>query len=70
MRAVFSSPWSSSQVEGQINRVKYLKRQMYGRAKLDLMRIRVLHPNWSASHALTENQFLLGVNRVPARTPS
>jgi transposase len=32
-------------VEGQINRLKYLKRQMYGRAKLDLMRIRVLHPN-------------------------
>ena len=30
---------------GQLNRVKYLKRQMYGRAKLDLMRIRVLHPN-------------------------
>ena len=45
VRAAFSSPWSSGQVEGQINRLKYLKRQMYGRAKLDLMRIRVLHPN-------------------------
>ena len=45
VRAAFSSPWSSGQVEGQINRVKYLKRQMYGRAKLDLLRIRVLHPN-------------------------
>ena len=45
VRPAFSSPWSSGQVEGQINRLKYLKRQMYGRAKLDLMRIRVLHPN-------------------------
>ena len=45
VRAAFCSPWSSGQVEGQINRVKYLRRQMYGRAKLDLMRIRVLHPN-------------------------
>ena len=45
VRAAFTSPWSSGQVEGQVNRVKYLKRQMYGRAKLDLMRIRVLHPN-------------------------
>jgi transposase len=46
VRAAFSSPWSSGgQVEGQINRLKYLKRQMYGRAKLDLLRICMLHPN-------------------------
>ena len=45
VRSAFSSPWSSGQVEGQVNRLKYLKRQMYGRAKLDLLRIRVLHPN-------------------------
>jgi transposase len=45
VRVAFSSPWSSGQVEGQINRLKHLKRQMYGRAKLDLLRIRVLHPN-------------------------
>lgn len=45
VHAAFNSPWSSGQVEGQINRLEYLKRQMYGRAKLDLPRIRVLHPN-------------------------
>ena len=45
VRAAFTSPWSSGQVEGQVNRLKYLKRQMYGRAKLDLLRIRVLHSN-------------------------
>jgi len=45
VRAAFTSQWSSGQVEGQVNRLKYLKRQMYGRAKLDLLRLRVLHPN-------------------------
>jgi len=45
VRAAFDSPWSSGQVEGQINRLKFLKRQMYGRANLDLLRARVLHPN-------------------------
>ncbi len=45
VRAAFVSPWSNGQVEGQINRLKFLKRQMYGRAKLDLLRLRVLHPN-------------------------
>jgi transposase len=45
VRAAFESPWSSGQVEGQINRLKFLKRQLYGRAKLDLLRARVLHPN-------------------------
>jgi transposase len=36
-------PWSQGQVEGQINRVKLVKRQMYGRANFDLLRQRVLH---------------------------
>jgi transposase len=43
IRAALSEPWSSGQVEGQVNRLKLLKRQMYGRAKLDLLRQRVLH---------------------------
>ena len=36
-------PWSQGQVEGQINRLKLVKRQMYGRANFDLLRKRVLH---------------------------
>jgi transposase len=36
-------PWSQGQVEGQINRLKLIKRQMYGRAGFDLLRQRVLH---------------------------
>jgi transposase len=35
--------WSNGQVEGQVNRLKLLKRQMYGRANFDLLRERVLH---------------------------
>nr|WP_277350206.1 ISL3 family transposase [Nonomuraea sp. FMUSA5-5] len=35
-------PHSSGPVEGQVNRVKMLKRQMFGRAKLDLLRKRTL----------------------------
>lgn len=35
--------WSQGQVEGQITRLKLLKRQMYGRAKFDLLRQRLLY---------------------------
>ncbi len=35
-------PYSSGPVEGNVNRIKMLKRQMYGRAKFDLLRKRVL----------------------------
>jgi transposase len=35
--------WSNGQVEGQINRLKLIKRQMYGRANFDLLRQRVLY---------------------------
>lgn len=37
-----SLPFSSGPVEGAVNRIKTLKRQMFGRAKLDLLRKRVL----------------------------
>jgi transposase len=43
VKAALSSPYSNGVVEGNVNRVKYLKRQMYGRAKFDLLRKRVLH---------------------------
>jgi transposase len=34
--------WSNGQTEGQVNRLKMIKRQMYGRAGFDLLRARVL----------------------------
>ena len=42
IRAALTMPWSSGQAEGQINKLKLIKRQMYGRAKFDLIRQRVL----------------------------
>jgi transposase len=41
--AALTTPWSTGQCEGQICRVKLLKRLGYGRAKLDLLAQRILH---------------------------
>ena len=40
--AGLSLPWSSGVVEGHVNRIKMLKRQMYGCANPDLLRRRIL----------------------------
>ena len=40
--AALKYEWSNGQVEGQINKLKLIKRQMYGRAKLDLLKARML----------------------------
>ena len=44
VKAAIELPWSNGQTEGQIHRLKLLKRQMYCRAKLDLLRIRLMQP--------------------------
>ena len=40
--AALEHAWSNGQVEGQMNKLKLIKRQMYGRAKLDLLQARLL----------------------------
>jgi transposase len=35
-------PWSQGQTEGQVTKLKLIRRQMYGRGKFDLVRKRVL----------------------------
>jgi transposase len=42
VRAALEHEWSNGQVEGQVHRLKLVKRQMYGRGNLDLLRARVL----------------------------
>ena len=42
VRAALSLEWGNGPVEGQVNRLKLLKRQMYGRAGFDLLRRRFL----------------------------
>jgi transposase len=43
VRAALALPWSTGPVEAQVNRVKLVKRMMYGRANFDVLRLRVLH---------------------------
>ena len=42
VRAALTTPWSNGQTEGQVTKLKLLKRQMYGRASFDLLGRRVL----------------------------
>lgn len=42
VRTAITSMWSSGQAEGQITKLKLVKRQMYGRAKLDLLQARLV----------------------------
>ena len=42
VRNAISETWSNGQTEGQINRLKMLKRAMYGRAGVDLLRARMI----------------------------
>lgn len=43
VEAAVSLPYSNGEMEGHINRLKPITRSMYGRAKFDLLRKRVLH---------------------------
>ena len=40
--AAISLPWSNGQTEGQITKLKLVKRQMYGRGKIDMLQARMI----------------------------
>jgi transposase len=42
VRAAITSTWSNGQTEGQITKLKLVKRQMYGRGKIDLLQARLI----------------------------
>ncbi len=42
VRNAMVEPWSNGQTEGQINKLKTLKRAMYGRTNIDLLRARMM----------------------------
>jgi transposase len=42
VEAAVTEPWSNGPVEGQVNRLKTIKRQMYGRAGVELLRARLI----------------------------
>jgi transposase len=55
IKAGATVPWSTSPVEGHINRLKMLKRQMFGRARLDLLRRRFVRaPREGHTQALAQ----------------
>ena len=43
VRAAMTYDWSNGQVEGSVNRLKMIKRMMFGRAGFALLKARVLH---------------------------
>jgi len=43
VRAAMIYDWSSGQVEGNVNRLKMIKRMMFGRAGFAMLKARVLH---------------------------
>lgn len=43
VKNALSEEWSNGQTEGQVNRLKFIKRAMYGRANFDLLKARVIH---------------------------
>jgi transposase len=51
VHAAITQPWSNGQVEAQITKLKLVKRQMYGRAKLDLLQARAVRTNTVAQSA-------------------
>ncbi|MDB5404700.1 MAG: transposase, partial [Rhodopila sp.] len=55
IRNAISELWSNGQTEGQINRLKTLKRAMYGRAGVELLRARML-PSQLAATQIEEGQ--------------
>ena len=52
VRNAISAPWSNGQTEGQINRLKILKRSMYGRAGVELLRARMLPYDLRTDHTV------------------
>jgi len=65
--AAVALPWSNGQVEGQIHRLKLVKRQMYGRAKFNLLRRRVL-PYAAAAVTLSRPKASLDLHGNCGRT--
>jgi transposase len=47
VEAAVTTRWSNGPVEGQLNRLKTLKRQMYGRAGVELLRADSFRFPWS-----------------------
>ena len=44
VRAAIVEPWSNGQTEGQVTKLKLVRRQMYGRGNIELLQARMVQP--------------------------
>ncbi|TFL16004.1 transposase [Jannaschia formosa] len=68
--AALTEPLSNGQTEGQINRLKTLKRQMYGRANIDLLKARLVAASRTGKCTNFESGQILHACSQEGSTPS
>jgi transposase len=68
VRNAIISPWSNGQTEGQITKLKLIKRQMYGRAKIDLLQARLVGATWAVAAARVRQSPFCAKMRGPGST--
>lgn len=57
-------PWSNGPLEGHVNRLKFIKRSMYGRAMLDLLKLRVTHRSKKSQERKNKNNQVQQASRL------
>jgi hypothetical protein len=57
VQAAITLPWSNGQTEGQITKLKLVKRRMYGRGKIDLLQARLIGPAPLGSAKVRQSPF-------------
>src|SRR5712692_10194419 len=65
VKAGLTLSWSNGQTEGQVHRLKLIKRQMYGRGSFTLLRKRVLHRAETKRRKLRAQEQVRGLGRKP-----
>jgi transposase len=65
VKAGLTLSWSNGQTEGQVHRLKLIKRQMYGRGSFTLLRKRVLHRAETKRRKRHAQEQLRGLGRKP-----
>src|SRR2546421_3106705 len=65
VKAGLTLAWSNGQTEGQVHRLKLIKRQMYGRGSFPLLRKRVLHRAETKRRKRRAQEQVRGVGRKP-----
>jgi hypothetical protein len=62
-------PWSNGLLEGNVNRLKLIKRSMYGRAEVDLLKLRVLYQSKMSRDRKDKKKKMQGQQMVHLKQP-